>query len=387
MIEEKRFIPKYYQLQRALRQMVEERSLKAGDLMPSENELLKEYKVGKNTIRHALANLVNEGFLSREQGRGTYVSDPTSARHGIGNSKQIGVIVPDVTQYFFPRIVRGIEDEAHNQNCHMILCNNDNDVEKTVFYIHRFVRENNVIGLIVAPVQSDSYFDDNTRLIKELNESGLPFVLIDRYVEDSNADYVLSDNMEGGYQATVHLIKAGHRRIGFMMESECSTGNDRLRGYKKALSEYGIEFDNTLISASTYLMEKAGRFDMEYFLTIPNRPTALFACNDLVAKGALEVIKDAGLSVPDDFALVGYDNLDFSRILDVPLTTVAQPGYEMGQVATQLLMDKIRGNGEKSKKIILKSKLIVRSSSVFRASQEKSSIRPLAYNKEVLCES
>ena len=122
-------------------------------------------------------------------------------------------------------------------------------------------------------------------------------------------------------------------------------------------------------------MEKAGRFDMEYFLTISNRPTALFACNDLVAKGALEVIKDAGLSVPDDFALVGYDNLDFSSILDVPLTTVAQPGYEMGQAAAKLLMDKIRGNDEKSKKIILKSKLIVRSSSVFRASQKKSSIR------------
>ncbi len=374
MIEKKRFIPKYYQLQRALQRMVEKKALKAGDLMPSENELVEEYNVSKSTIRQALTNLVNEGFLSREQGKGTYVSNPISGRHGMGMSKQIGLIVPDITHYFFPRVIRGIEDEAHDKNYHIILCNNDNDVEKSIFYIQRFVRENNVIGLIVAPVQSNSYLDDNLKIIKELNESELPFVLIDRYLPGVEADYILSDNIEGGYQATTHLIEQGHRRIGYISELGCSTINDRLLGYRKALTEHGIEFDETLIYKCDKIMEAAGRLGMEYFLSMQhNRPTAIFATNDIVAKGAFEILKNAGLSVPEDFALVGYDDLDFVNILDVPLTTVAQPGYQIGQEAAKLLMNKIKGNSKNFQKIVLKSKLMIRNSSVFRNSQKNSS--------------
>jgi len=364
MIEKTRFIPKYYQLQKAIRRMVEHKSLKAGELVPSENKLVGEYKVSKNTVRQALTNLVNEGFLYREQGKGTYVSDPAAERRGIGESKQIGLIVPDISHYFFPRIVRGIGDEAQRRNYHVILCNNDNDLSKTISHVHRFVRENNVRGLIVTPVQSDFYLRDNTTLVEELREAGLPFVLIDRYVQGWETDCVLSDNVHGGYQATSHLIELGHRRIGFIGEQECSTVLDRLKGYRQALSENGIEFADTLVnSGNNNTTERAGRAGMEYFLSMRDRPTAVFSENDLVAKGAFEAIREAGLSVPEDIALVGYDDLELAQTLDVPLTTVAQPGYKMGQEAARLLIAKSEGKVKKLRKIVLKSKLVIRSSS------------------------
>ncbi len=176
-------------------------------------------------------------------------------------------------------------------------------------------------------------------------------------------DYVINDNVYGAYIAVSHLIRLNHKRIGYISgPSQISSVKERMQGYKKALFENNLKLDNSLVKASNLKMED-GYGIMREFLELENRPTAVFAYSDLLAIGALKALKEAKLKVPKDMALVGYDDIEFSSLLDVPLTTVHQLRYRIGKEGTEILVSRIEGKKlESFQQIVLKPELVIRES-------------------------
>jgi DNA-binding LacI/PurR family transcriptional regulator len=208
-------------------------------------------------------------------------------------------------------------------------------------------------------------------------EQRFNFVLIDRYIPNIDVSYVVSDNLGGAYQAVEHLIKLGHHRIGIVTRSSLQTTSvrDRVDGYKRALLDYGLPFDQSLVcdrlktSASELEFFGTARGNSQHdvevmveFLKNKERPSAIFAINDLVALAVVEAASLVGLRIPDDLALVGFDDIDIVSHLETPLTTMAQDKYAIGAQAAEFLIDKIEGREKGNRQIVIPTKLIVRRS-------------------------
>ncbi len=272
-------------------------------------------------------------------------------------TKIIGLIVPDIRMGFWPEVARGIEDVASDLGYNVMLCNSDEHVEKEASYIE-VLRSKMVDGILYSGSQEDTAENEP---LKVLLGGNIPVVMLERYFEYLPFPEVIVDNLQGGYEATIHLLKLGHRKIGFI-SGPISLINvqNRFAGYKKALEEFQVPFDNSLVEEGMFTFE-SGYTAMKKLLSKDNKLTAVFAANDPMAIGALHAIKDSGLDVPKDIAIVGFDNVDMASYVDPPLTTVAQPMYELGSTAMKILLRLI--NKEKvEKKVVLKTKLIVRKS-------------------------
>jgi len=274
------------------------------------------------------------------------------------NTKTIGVIVSDNANPFFARIIKGTEDFARSKGYNIILCNTDERYEREEEAI-RLLREKRVDGLLITLTPAQEKRAD----ILELKRSGVPFVLLNRHMENIMTDYVINDNVYGAYLAVNHLVKSGHKKIGYISgPPQISSAQERLEGYKKALFENNIDFDNSLVKKSNLKMEDGYRL-MKEFLQLENRPTAVFAYSDLLAIGALKALKEAKLRVPKDIALVGYDDIEFCSLLEVPLTTVHQPRYRIGEEGAKILINRIeKKDSEGFQQIVLKPELVIRES-------------------------
>ncbi|ACB86245.1 LacI family DNA-binding transcriptional regulator [Natranaerobius thermophilus] len=250
----------------------------------------------------------------------------------------LGLIIPDITNPFFPQVVRAIEDTANYQGYNMILCNTDDDVDKEKLYL-RVLEEKCVDGIIFtsSTKSSKSYLD-------HLENNDTPFVLLDRsFSGPLDFPKVYTDGYKGIKLAMNHLITRGHRDIAFLSGPETSqTAKDRLEGYRQALSEAGLtpESESQLIYYGDYKALSGEQGIAELLDTNPHI-TAVVAANDLMAVGAMRTIKNRGLKIPEDISIIGFDNIQTSRLVDPPLTTVAQPSYQMGQMATDILIDMI----------------------------------------------
>jgi len=267
----------------------------------------------------------------------------------------IGLIISDITNPFFPEIVRGAEDVAKKEGYNIILCNTDEDVTTGISSLN-LLREKRVDGLIlvggVVPTEE----------IKELQEEGFPTVIVEREFDGLKLNTVLVDSKAGAYEATLHLINLGHRRIGFIsgpLNRPPSLG--RFEGYKLALKESGIGWDDSLVKEGDFRFN-GGHRAMIQLLHRPQLPSAVFASNDLMAIGALEAIKSQGLSIPEDIAVVGYDDIPEASYTSPSLTTVALPKRRLGATAMELLLKILAGEEKTSQRIVLPTKLVIRKS-------------------------
>jgi len=267
----------------------------------------------------------------------------------------IGVIIPDISNPFFPLVVRGVEDIAYQNSYRLMLCNADNDAQKEQVYFDE-LRAYRMAGLIVIP-SADS------RLVAAAGTAGeLPVVCLDRCPEGWKGDSITVDNTEGAYQATRYLLELGHRRIAAITgQLHVTSAVERLKGFKRALREFGITM------APEYIQE--GRFDRLsgyekslMLLQFSPRPTAVFAANDLVALGVLAAMRELGLRCPEDVSLTGFDDLELASFTNPALTTVAQPAYQMGARAAALLFERLRGEELPAQHIVMKTALKARDS-------------------------
>jgi LacI family transcriptional regulator len=269
----------------------------------------------------------------------------------------LAVIVPDVANPFFTLVVRGAEDVARRSDYRVLLCDTRADLALERDVIEEMIAHR-VEGIAIAPVS-----DRSRPHLRRLQRFHVPFVLVDRAVRALDADVVLGNSAGGARRLVEHLVALGHSRIGFIVESdEVSTARDRRAGYEAALAAAGIPVDPRLIVRASVDPE-GGVAGMRKLLALDSRPTAVFTVNNLVALGAIEAVRAAGLDVPADVALVCFDDIEYASRLYPFLTVMAQPAETIGAVATQLLLERVEGRAPtRARVVVLEPEFIVRSS-------------------------
>ncbi len=272
-------------------------------------------------------------------------------------TQNIGMIVPDISYPFLAEVAKGVEDRGFELGYNVILCDSNGDLEREAACIE-FLREKRVDGIVfVAAGESADH-------VRSLIEQGMPVVVCDRELPGVEVDTVIADNVESGYQATEHLIRSGHRRIGCIAGPEglCISAK-RLQGYRRALEEYSIPFREELVIHSDFRCLGGYRAMEELLSQLDDPPTAVFACNDLTAMGAICAASRRQLRIPRDIAVIGCDDIALASFTNPSLTTIVQPKYEMGAIAVEMLVKRIKDKDRPVTRRVLPTELVIRDSS------------------------
>jgi len=268
---------------------------------------------------------------------------------------RIGLLIPDIKNPYFPILISGITTISRIYDAEIILCNCDNNVENERYHFKKLL-DIKVDGIIYIP-----FAKEMSSIVYDLIDKKFPIVFLDRESNLKNICTVTSNNFEGSYQAITYLINLGHRDIIFISgPSYLTTSVTRLEGYRKGLAEYNIKFDPEKIIYGNTSQETAYKEVLKLIEKKTVHFTAVFASNDLMAFGAWQALEEKGYIIPDDVSIIGYDDIPFSSFAS--LTTIAQPGHEIGSNAMLLLVDLINGRRKSPKKIILRDSLIIRKS-------------------------
>jgi LacI family transcriptional regulator len=269
----------------------------------------------------------------------------------------LAVVIPDITNPFFAALFRGVEDAASPRGYNVLLCNTDGSPARQRSHLQS-LHARRVDGVIMA----SSFLKDPT--VSWLRHQGIPFVLVNRFSDEGYDPFVGSDDLLGGRLATEHLIELGHRRIGHLAgKLTVSTGVMRRRGYLAALAERGMTADPRLVAESGYT-EDGGALAAERLLALPDRPTAIFAVTDMTAVGAYGVARRMGLRIPEELAIVGYNDIPLATRMVPALTTVHVPIHDFGAAAARLLLEQIDTGEPSRRRVIFNPELIVRGSSL-----------------------
>jgi len=289
---------------------------------------------------------------------------PNRIARGLVSQKTqtIGLIVPDVVNPFFAPVVRGAEGAARKAGYRVLLCNSEGDLRLEREYIEDLVAHR-VEGLLLAPAS-----DRSRSSILPLLRGGFPLVLIDRALPDVDCDLVVSDNANGAFRLIQHLIAVGHREIAHITDAEdTSTGQERLRGYRDALERGGIPYQSELVFRTTVDRIGGYRATQEILARDP-LPTVIFAVNNMTAVGAMEALRERGISVPKDIGLVCFDDVEHLAVLSPFLTVIDQPAETFGSLGAQLLLERMAGKASsRPRRIVLQTDLIVRESCCARS--------------------
>jgi LacI family transcriptional regulator len=283
---------------------------------------------------------------------------PNTLARGLRSKRTntLALVVTDITNPYFTLIARGVEDTASNSGYTVIFCNTDESESEEEKYL-RILVQKQVDGVLLVPACS------NSQSLKFLHSNEIPFVLIDRRVPGTQADLVRSDSEQGAYNLTRHLIELGHKRIVTVTgPREVSTSLDRASGYQRAMKEADLA-DLAQVYYGSFTQDSGYQLTCTALMLNP-RPTAFLGGNNFISIGIFKALRDAGFSVPDDMSVVGFDDLPASLLINPILTVAAQPAYQMGSQATDLLLKRIAHElPEASQEIILPTEMIVRHSS------------------------
>ena len=330
--------------------------------MPNMKQIADMAGVSLGTVSHVL----NDSARVREPLRKRVFEavealgyQPSQLARGLRRDKtnMLGMVIPDVTNPFFPAVVRGAEDIAFANGYRLVLCNTDNDHEKELAHLNE-LRTYLPSGLIVIP----SSFSDLTVQAERYRRAGTAVVCIDRLPKRWNGDSVTVANEQGAYAATRHLIKIGHRRLAAITGPlHLTNAKQRLDGFRRALNESKLTVAPEYLHETTF--ERAGGYTKaRLILKLLPPPTAIFAGNDMIALGVIQAIRELGLHCPKDVSVMGFDDLDFAELISPSLSSVSQSGYQLGAMAARILMDRLRGDNGPPKHLVLNTQLKIRDS-------------------------
>ncbi|MCK9174775.1 MAG: LacI family transcriptional regulator [Desulforhopalus sp.] len=269
-------------------------------------------------------------------------------------SKIIALIVSDIENPFFQRVSRAVDDTAFEHGYSVMLCNTGEDSTKEEASLN-LLRDENVAGVILSPTQQAL---DNFRNDIDFH---MPVVIIDRHVDNLDIDNVIIDNVQAARILTSHLIEHGYQRIGGIFGRGSTTGRERHEGFMQALKDHNIKPATDLIKFTDPKEEDGYSMTMK-LLQNPNRPEGILTSNSLLAAGALLAIRESKLVIPDDIAMVSFDNPTWAKLVDPALTVLEQPTYEIGRTAAELLIKRIQDPTRSNRQVVLKTKLIIRQS-------------------------
>lgn len=328
-------------------------------------DLARELKISASTVSRALKNHPD---ISEDTKRAVnelaeklnYQPNAVALSLKQQRSNTIGVIIPEIVHYFFSSVISGIEDVAYDAGFNVIICQSNERYEREVANAKTLLASR-VDGILV----SISKETENFKHLYNLRDNNIPLVFYDRIVPGLPADQVIIDDFDASYRATRHLIDSGKKYIAhFAGPQELLIGRDRKNGYIKALNEAGLKVDeNLILEADTF--EKA-RLAVMRLVNEKRRFDAIFAVNDLTAIGAMQTVQKRGMKIPDEVAVVGFSDGRFSGITDPTLTSVDQHGYEMGSIASEMLLNRIAAADKDYpfETRVLNANLIVRGSSL-----------------------
>ena len=268
----------------------------------------------------------------------------------------IGLVFTDISNPFYPPLLRGIENTINKSNFSLILCNTDEDPIKEEKFL-RILLEKCIDGLIIVPTKS------NVPFLKTYEVRRIPIVCVDRIVENIKTDSVVVDNFHGAYIATQHLIQNGHKRIAIVGGDQgIYTISERLNGYLRALEEHNLSLDASLHAMGGFTIEDFVNSTIKLF-SFPKPPTAIFSAGNLATVGIYIALNKLQKNIPKDVAVIGFDDLTWVEALNPPLTAVSQPIYQIGATAAQLLLQRLLNEGPKEKQnIVLNTTMILRKS-------------------------
>lgn len=311
--------------------------------IPTESALQEAYKVSRHTVRKAILELSNEGFLRSEKGSGTYVSNEyKSIPKGDSKNKTIGVITTYISDYIFPSIIRGIEGRLNEDNYSLLLASTNNDVDQEKKALEMMLSYG-VDGLIVEPTKSNLY-NPNIAYYLSFKEHEIPFIMINAYYEELDVPFLCLDDVTSGYLATKELISKGHKQIGLISKMDDLQGKFRMKGYIKALGEAKLKFQpNQVFSFSTETKPDLYT-NLKDFLS-DNRDffTAIVCYNDEVGLVVANLCRQLGISIPEELSIIGQDNSYIAKNANIKLTTLTHPQEQMGYDAADKIIKFLQG--------------------------------------------
>jgi DNA-binding LacI/PurR family transcriptional regulator len=343
-----------------LQREVQEGRVKPGEQIPSENDFARALKINRTTVRSAFSELVIMGFLTRVPGKGTFVT-PTEQKEDRDKVEAIAVIVADITGLLIQHVITGIQAVVEESGRHIILCNTRWDVSRQFRYIQSLRQNSQVVGVIIS--QATEHPEDVTT-VNMLRQWGIPFVEIMKHTIGERTHYVVPDNIGGAYQVTKHLIDVGHTNIGIIWSGPLlSSIRDRFQGYRMALEEAGLSFREELVVRLDDRVPVSDDLERyERILSVRPLPTAVFCFNDVLALTFLKVCRERHIWVPDDLAVVGFDDLRPAHYVHPSLTTVAHQPQLLGMRAAEILLDQVEHPMGEVRQEVIETHLVVRES-------------------------
>ena len=358
----------HLQIIQSLKKSIEDNTYRQGDLFPPEIELAAKFGVSRGTIRKAMKALVDEGILTRIPGKGTFIQSEGVKSTPEARACLIGIVVLHMNDPYGAAIVSGAERVARQKGYSLIFCNLDEHLEVEAEHFERLINHR-VSGVALFPLALPGELE----LVETLCDAEIPIVLIDRQIPGLTLTTIMSDNYGGAYQAVKHLLDLGHERIACItVPDHPSSVDDRIRGYEQAMRDAGLLPYAAVPMHTLNVYGQDPGFPVEvniedshwveHMFAVKAPPTAVFCINDYIATTVMRLANARGLRVPQDLAIVGFDNNPYSQLAPTPLTTVAQPTIEIGARAIEELLERIDGSCTTEELIYLPTTMVMRSS-------------------------
>lgn len=352
--------PKYFTLMEELKEKIISGRIQPGEKLPSENQFTVQYSLSRHTVRKALSLLEQEGYIEACHGKGTFCSE--KMRH-MKKSRNIAVVTTYISDYIFPRLIQGMDNVLSEQGYSIILKNTGNSRQKEAKCLEELFQKD-IDGLIIEPSKSQLSCR-HPGLYENLEKYQIPYIFIQGiYTEMKDKPHILMDDARGGYLVTKYLLEQGHRRITGFFKADDIQGIQRHKGYVRALQEAGIPYDPDLV-VWFHTEDRRSKPSMMVKEMVKNGslPHGIVCYNDQIAVQVIESLEDCGLQVPKDISVTGYDNSLYAQ-RGTGITTIAHPQERLGEMAAELILEKINGVSEEDSKVerLIQPELIVRGS-------------------------
>lgn len=353
-MSEKSTQKKYTGIEDDLRRMIFADTSRAGDKLPSENVLAARYNVSRQTIRKALEALEHEGVIYAVHGSGRFISERMAHRKA---SKNIAVVLTYLSDYIFPKVISGIDSVLSENGYSIMLKHTNNSRSGEIRCLEELITKD-IDGIIIEPSKSNMYLK-HQNLFRQLEEYEIPYLFIQGHYEAmQDKVHILMDDEKGAYLLTRHLIETGHRHIYGIFKSDDSQGQDRHKGYVRALSEAGMPYDPDRVIWYYTEDRKVHPYTSLKNRILEKKPMDAVVCyNDQIAVHAIRAIEETGQRVPEDISVTGYDNSGYASMAGMTLTTIVHPQERLGEIAAETLLKMIRRE-EVTPRVIIEPELM-----------------------------
>jgi len=355
-------LPLYQQVEHFLRGQITSGVIGPGEMLPSVKELCLQFGgINHLTVRQAIKNLSEENLVRSIQGRGCFVTEKV-AQHG-----RIAIVLPHLEDTIFIRIAKGAQDVMASRGMRSLILDSRGSEGTESDHIYN-LQELPVNGALIFPIANSNIAEQ----VFKLKMDGFNFVLVDRYFDDIVTPCVVADNYQGGYDSAQHLTKQGRKRVAWIGELNSTAARLRFQGFQAALNDGNVACPSQLIksieisSGAPLSYHSAVRVEVtkavHELLTLEPRIDAIVCCDDPSALAVLEVLKNSGVKVPSEVAVIGFDDIAEASLSEPSLTTIRQPMTEIGREAALMLLERLENKNAPAERKVLPVKLIVRES-------------------------